>query len=319
MEEVIGLSKAIIASRKKRLLSFIVDILILGIVGYISGLFFEKDYIKLGGFGRLIGFLITLSYFSLFDSKICNGQTIGKKIFKIKVVDKKNETISLKTSIIRSIFYSLTVLLSGISFLSYKYITLIIIIGITLFSIYAVEAYLFIFNKNTKQTLHDVISKTYVVDDGSSDFIDIVNNKRVLKSAIIFPILISVLVIGINFKMENTRLNEMHNLVNSIQNQLPINNTTVSRGITKYSGTKNFENSNYIFIDCKKINQDDNSEDLSLKIAEIVLKSNIEFRDKESLIIQISTGYDIAIARKYHNQKYNLLLVDWKNKIEKTF
>jgi len=319
MEELKGVTETMFATRIKRLFSFIIDALLIGLVGYTSGFIFEKYYTLLGSYGNLIGFTITLIYFSLFDSKLFNGQTIGKKILKIKVVNQHNKAITVKRSVFRSLFYSLTVLLNGLSFPNYKYLPVIIFVGIILFSIYLVETYLFIFNKDTKQTLHDFLSKTYVVDQDSNNIIDVISNKNVFRFAIIIPIIISILVIGLNLIIRNTSVNEMVYLVDDLQNQLPLWNTTINRSVTKYSGSSSNNESRYIQINCNKINKNDNSEDLSVKIAEIVLQSNFEFKDGESLIIVVNSGYDIGIARKNTYQSYNKSLVDWDKKIKNKF
>jgi hypothetical protein len=79
----------------KRLLALIVDFIILGIIGYVSGLFLEDFYVSLGKYGTLIGRTITIIYFSILQSSIGKGQTVGNKAIGAKVTNLQGEYLSL--------------------------------------------------------------------------------------------------------------------------------------------------------------------------------------------------------------------------------
>ena len=75
----------------RRLLAIVLDGLILGIVGFVSGLFFFNFYAQLGGWGRLIGLGVDSIYFGILNSAIGKGQTIGKRM----IPHQKDEWISV--------------------------------------------------------------------------------------------------------------------------------------------------------------------------------------------------------------------------------
>jgi uncharacterized RDD family membrane protein YckC len=81
-------AKAVISGFWRRLLAFIFDGVLLGLVGVILGLLLFDSLARLGGWGRLIGFCHALVYFGVLNSAIGGGQTIGKRIMKIQVVDR---------------------------------------------------------------------------------------------------------------------------------------------------------------------------------------------------------------------------------------
>lgn len=85
----------------RRLFAFIIDFIILGILGFIVGTAFFDFFAEIGVLGLLFGFAVALLYFAIQNSSVCGGQTLGKRILNIKVVNKEAETISLKRSFIR--------------------------------------------------------------------------------------------------------------------------------------------------------------------------------------------------------------------------
>lgn len=82
----------------RRIGALVVDTLVLGVLGSVAGLFLEDIFVQLGGWGRLIGFVVSITYFGVMNSSLANGQTIGKRILNIKVVDSSNSTISCTSS-----------------------------------------------------------------------------------------------------------------------------------------------------------------------------------------------------------------------------
>ena len=152
----------------RRIGAFVIDSIVLGVVGTFLGFFLEDVFIDLGGWGRLLGFVIALLYFGIMNSKVSNGQTLGKKALKIRVVDSENQSISLLKSLGRYSIIGIPFFLNNAQFpfevlISFwMYILSFIVFG-GLFSIF----YLYTFNRVTRQSLHDLVFKTYVVNVGS--------------------------------------------------------------------------------------------------------------------------------------------------------
>jgi uncharacterized RDD family membrane protein YckC len=306
-----------LASRKQRFCAFIIDVLILGIIGYVSGFLFEDIYMKLGNYGRIIGTLLTLLYFGICDSKITNGQTIGKKILKIKVVDKKSQCVTVPRSLIRSLWIVIWILLNGLSFSNSKFVPILIIIGTILFSIGLLEIYFFIANKQTLQTLHDLIFNTYVVSISNNNEILSVNKKSVIYCSSIIPVIILLLAIVINLKAKKTYLNDMMVLIDVIQKELPVHQTTISRNTNVLKTLSGETKTKYILVTSCKNNKTDDDKILASKIAKIILTSDFKFNENESLSIVIVSGYNIGIASKKKSQSYNGTIDQWKTEILK--
>lgn len=72
----------------RRIFAAGIDGIILFIIGLILGHFFGGLFIQMERWGCLIGFLVVLLYSGALNSIEFGGQTLGKKILSIQVVDK---------------------------------------------------------------------------------------------------------------------------------------------------------------------------------------------------------------------------------------
>jgi len=135
-----------------RLIAFYIDIFICGLIVFIMlfiiGLTIRVLGNKFMGFETILGeaglsilvqgtgFFIMSLYYILFHWKY--GATPGKKILKIKVVNRNYKRINFKTSVIRFLLFLISLIVLGLG------------------------CVWVIFNKE-KQSFHDIIAKTYVI------------------------------------------------------------------------------------------------------------------------------------------------------------
>lgn len=147
-----------------RIGALLIDLVILAGFGLLLGLVIPNFLIRLGNYGLLFGWMIAIVYQTLFDSKLLNGQTIGKKAVNIRVVNKNGNTISIGRSFLRSLilwtpYFFLKFPVPSIfthpvlSFIKILFLSSILL-GIVI---------IYMFNKGTRQSLHDLIVQTFVV------------------------------------------------------------------------------------------------------------------------------------------------------------
>ncbi|MFC5741792.1 RDD family protein [Dyella tabacisoli] len=148
----------------RRLGAFAIDCVLLGMVGSILGQLLFGQLARLGGYGTWLGFAIALAYFGICNSRINGGQTFGKKVLSVRVVDVHGQLLSLSRSLCRYTVLGLPFFLNGMSIDPQRpmpwlvYLVALIFIGGGLSIIY-----LYIFNRRTRQSLHDLAVGSYVV------------------------------------------------------------------------------------------------------------------------------------------------------------
>ncbi|MFQ5508552.1 MAG: RDD family protein [Leptospirillia bacterium] len=142
-----------------------IDAIILGLVGFCLGLLLEDVFVALGGWGRLVGFCIALAYFGMMNSRISNGQTVGKKVLKLRVVNGRNEPVSLARSMTRFSVIGIPFFLNGAQVPTESMPVFgATVLAMVMFGGLASAVYLCAFNRVTRQTLHDLAVGTYVVE-----------------------------------------------------------------------------------------------------------------------------------------------------------
>ena len=292
-----------------------IDALIIGIFGKIIGWSFEDAFLQIGNFGKAIGATVVLLYFGIFNSKLMNGQTLGKLLLKIRVVDKNSNSISVAKGLLRALPFALYILLNGLPVSDSADLYPSLILGTILFSIPVLEIYFAIANNESLQSLHDIIAKTYVIPTKSEGSIDFANKKAILYAGAALPILILIL----GFVGSNTVANkliyvkDMQKIIGAASQELPISSISMYRNKTT---TTNLDGETtevkLIQVTAAKKNKDENDTLLAVRIARIIIDSGFAFEEGENLFIAIIYGYDIGIASKYTSSKFTDSLENWK-------
>lgn len=153
----------------RRWLAYILDAsFILGGISVFLIKIFPDFLISLGDFSILIGAAIFVLYFGIMNSEIGKGQTLGKAVLGVKVVDSSGNYITLKQSLLRAaiLTFCLMIPFALMQMALVKDLTLIENIIYTLaITAEAFFCFMFLFNLKTRQTLHDLAAKTYVVTE----------------------------------------------------------------------------------------------------------------------------------------------------------
>lgn len=293
----------------RRIGALIIDTIILGIIGQCLGFFLETLLVEIGVWGRLVGFSIALVYFGILNSKIGRGQTLGKKILKIKVVDSNNELIGPLKSFARYSVLAIPFSLNGAQFPDESmssfavYILSMIVFG-GLFSIF----YLYLFNRVTRQSLHDIATGTYVVNvaDEKQSVGNIWKPHYIIVSLFFVAAAIVPVFTG--------RLAKQEPFVDLLQSRtLLMNNPAVKNATVSY-GTSTFTSTNSGTTETKYVNaqvylskNETSNKELAQSLAVLIVENYTDALTKDTINVKLIYGFDIGIASRWnsHGHKFN--------------
>lgn len=283
----------------KRLLALIIDFAILGILGFISGLFLEDFYVSLGKYGTLIGSSITIVYFSILQSSIGKGQTLGKKAIGAKVTDIKGEYLALDKSFLRSFIVFFPIM--NINMFSSGSDMLIILIPLML-TIFA--SYYFILVNKSRRCLHDILINSIVTNKEVFDIEIEERNDRSINKLI--PIgVIAILMIGVGIYQifsENTlsQLFSAKEKIEDVDGVITVNQVNLSN-IT-YSSINDTSRTYSLVQITVRIDDKNEASDLESKYFDDfhqIIKHEIpESEGVDGISITLYYGYNIGIASK---------------------
>lgn len=155
-----------IASVWRRIGGFVVDSILLGILGQIIGLslFGFSLAFQLGPYARFIGWACILLYFGILNSAVGKGQTLGKRLLKTAVRGQDGNPISVPRSFARAFVLSLPLILNGWGLPILQSSRLVnAFVAFLLFGLGSALIYTMIFNRRARQGIHDLLCKTWVV------------------------------------------------------------------------------------------------------------------------------------------------------------
>lgn len=298
----------------RRVGAFFIDAIILGIFGLLLGLFFSQQFVELGGWGRTIGFPIAAIYFVILNSRIGGGQTIGKRALKIQVVDTTGELLNLPKSALRYSIIGIPYFLNGAMIPeSILYPIGFFLVTLLVFGFGLSIVYLFVFNRNTRQSLHDIIAGTYVV------------RKNVESAATIKPIwsvhyaicgIIMVLAllapIFIGQLSRNEFFSELIKTREQVQNVPQVVYATIQDGRSTFSPAGG-ESKTTTYLSTQVLIKHQNIEDekLASKIANVILETHKEATERNLIQVVLTYGYDIGIASKWKSHHFSFAPEYW--------
>ncbi|MCD6271332.1 MAG: RDD family protein [Deltaproteobacteria bacterium] len=301
---------AIISGFWNRILAFLIDGVILSFVGLILGKSAFDFLARLGGWGCLLGFCIALFYFGLLNSYLGKGQTIGKRIVKIKVIDRYGKEISIARSFVRYLilgapfFFNQAVIPQSAALTPMGYPVCFIIFGIG-----GAIIYLYIFNRKTRQSLHDLVVGTFVVKAPNTAPVGFTSIWRGhLKVIGIWSVLV------ICFSILSPILSNQGLFLEMLEVQKQIQSTGQVHAATTIVGKKRITgNGENTFFQAHAIwkNRLDDPDAEAAEVAFIVLSKYRDIMKKDFLIITVSYGYDIGISRAWTSHHVRHTPEEW--------
>jgi len=300
-----------------RIWALLIDTLILGVFGYILGLTLENIFISMGECARLVGWGISLAYFSILNSRLNNGQTLGKKIMKIQVTNIEGKTIDLKTSLIRALILTIPFFLNAFAIPGSDTFSVINIVqSIIIFASGIGIIVFYIFNKETRQSLHDILMKTYVVRDHRNTAVTMMPPLKKLLFYITGGLLSLIIITSVYNFNSNSEIKELIPVYEKISQQDHVLRTTLSMNYLPLESKKPVYTISIRTDQKQEFNGHMENNPVVKEAVKTFISSNVYKTDQNILNVVIGSGFDIGIAKKYYS--YNVIkpIYQWREIIK---
>jgi len=300
-----------------RIWAFLIDTLILGVIGYLFGLMIQDFLIGIGSYGLILGLIITVSYQTICNSKLLDGQTIGKHFMEIQVVDINGNTIGVGKSFLRALILSFpyfTYNLSIPGLADTSFISVVKTIG--LLSIIIGVVVIYIFNKQTRQSLHDLIIGTYVAKTEERD--EPIAIPGVTKTPFYVFGGFLVLLIGIGIYSVNSNgvqnLSGIYTKVSKIDGVISAN---VNERTIFFNGTKTLVYETTLSV--KALPNDDLENDKIVReTARTILNDVSNINSFNAITISLNRGFNIGIASHNTAKTVSYSPGEWREILQQT-
>lgn len=298
--------KNYLAARSLRIGAIVIDTLILGGIGLLIGLGFENQLIQLGPWGKLLGFIIALLYFGFGNSQIGKGQTIGKKLLGIQVVGTNGTTISLVRSFLRYTVLATPFFINGTNIASDSVQKFLIYpLSLILFGGILSILYLFIFNRATGQSLHDLAAKTYVINKGVDKHgIGQLRQAHLIVVAIIAVVSV-LLPLFTNHAAKGEVFKELVVVKQAVAKQPDVTNVIVTQSTsTETNSATEKKVTKHLLTQVSLNTHIADHQKFAQRIASIAVANYADIGNIDSIGVTLVYGYDIGIAAKWQSYSY---------------
>lgn len=158
------------AAQWRRMLAFLVDGALLSLLCAVLIFCCFTQLAALGEWGRGIGFLLAIGYFAIGNSRLTAGQTVGKRLLRIRAVDLAGQVISPQRSLLRAIIPAWILVMRDINISAgFTVAVIVTLINLASYSLLLFELYMFVFDRPCRRTLHDYIAGSAVVNKAAEN------------------------------------------------------------------------------------------------------------------------------------------------------
>ncbi|HKK01091.1 MAG TPA: RDD family protein [Desulfuromonadales bacterium] len=307
------LPQAQIAGFWLRSFAFVLDTIFLAGFGWVLGAAFFEQFVRMGQAGRLIGLAVGILYFGLLDSAVGRGQTPGKRLMGIRVIDAAGSgPIPLARAALRYLVFSLPFFCNNLT-LPFNNQTLVLLLGLIVFGMGGVAVYLYLFNRRTRQSLHDLATRTLVVRSkpvGAPPAATIWRGHLVAAG-------LWIVLIGGGSLSGVSRLTQMQPfpdllaLQQSLLKTPGISAVRVGSGVLYGDGEKSGWTTVTVTVNERKLY----SEETADQVAAITLSQYPEAKQRSRLTVTVVYGYDIGISSAWKSINYSRSPEKWARKL----
>jgi uncharacterized RDD family membrane protein YckC len=298
----------------RRVFAFAIDTIVLGVVGVFLGALLFDAFVRLGPYGRLLGFAISMPYFGVMNSQLFGGRSIGKRALGIMVCNASGRPIGIGRSLGRSSIYLLPYFLNGAEFHQLQEPGIALTVAaLIIFGVGGAVSYLLIFNKPSRRSLHDYAVGTCVVRSPHEGPVDA---HPIWKGHVAVIVVLGLTVAALSqFLSDKAAKSSMFSELFAIQQD--INKEGKYQAIRVFKG-KTWRtgggSSNYLTVTVR-VKSDPADQGIRNEVMGIVLRDDPKAMEEDALGITAVYGYDIGIATAQKTYSESHTPKEWQDQI----
>lgn len=302
-----------IAGFWRRLGAFFLDCLLLGAIGIAIGFFLAEELVSLGAWGRLLGFAVALIYFGTLNSRLASGQTLGKRLLKIKVVAKDGAPLSVAKAFLRFIPLGAPWFLNNAQFPhSVLFSFWLYVLSIAVFGLGLSVIYLSVFNRRSRQSIHDLLVGSYVVRSEATGTVAAAAPWRAHLAVC------SLLVVASGIAPYFTKglaaaepFASLMNVYHAVRTEPWVVHVQVNRGKTFTTLEKGRSQTTYLNVTAYSKDSDIENLERAKQLARLALAADSSAHSLDVLQVSLVYGYDIGIASSWQSQNHVYSPREW--------
>ncbi|MBM3515927.1 MAG: RDD family protein [Alphaproteobacteria bacterium] len=287
----------------RRIAALLVDLLVVGAYGMVIGFTFFDLFSAWTWEGNFLGIALAFPYFAIMNSRVGGGSTVGKRFLKLQVVGRDHLPVSLQRSSARSLLLVIPFILNGIEARadeSFGFVGLALF-SVAIFVIFGgmiTIAYLYLFNRRNRRSLHDMLAGTMVVDrrsSGPASEWNIWKPHLAIASAIL---LVGLIFLGLAIaRIDGTAAVSLFDSYQSALRIPGVMTATVEKGQTVVSTVRTgISSTRFVAVNARLYHDPDDIDQITSDLANVIFERPEILDDVDVLVINVRWGFDIGIA-----------------------
>ena len=303
----------------RRIVAFVVDGVILALAASVVALPFFETFSRLGPWGPVVGFCMALPYFAILNSSVGHGQTLGKRLMHIQVVDKNGATISFSKSLVRYVIFAVPYYVSEMVFpVTRTPRSISSFISLVTIGVLGPTLYLVFFNSRTRQGLHDLVVGSYVADADKDGPLKAESTTKV--HWWVLGLLLTVVFVGTEFLGSKlTGWGEFPQLLEDLRLVEGMTGVQVA-GVQdlNWSSSGDSKKKKILVVSVRWIGESADEPVFADQVAKLIIEHDPHVNEHDSLRITMIRGYDLGIAHAQLSRYYEHTPSEWNARFLQT-
>ena len=301
----------VIAGFWRRLIAFTIDGILVGVASFLVGLAFRDFFTSHPLSGALVGLAIALGYFGWMGSARAEGQSFGKRLTEIEVVRRDGTYLRLGASVLRYLVLLVPLLVSqGVVSPSVPEFLAKVWGWVTGAAVVA-TVYLYLFNRTTRQSLHDLALGTYVVRAPAGEGAIFPRFWRGHWAILVMLMLVCLVLQAVLMpRLLGTKtLSELAAVERAVIQLPEVEQAGVVLQTSYRAGRTNIST---IFVTVRCRQKPEDYERLATVIASAVLDNDAHATDKDYITIEFDEGFSVGFAQFHKKYRTSHKPEEWK-------